>query len=259
VCNKIIDTDFKLKYMSTAGTNLLKITDIKKYYGKKFPPEFYPKSVRPKIREKLKAAMAGQTSLIEAPAITMEGNELWFHTTFVPVFDSKEQVDYVIATSVDITERLSAEQAGKLAEEQLKHRAGMERLIAQLSSNLLKRYFENIDVTIHEALSDIGTFSGVDRVYVFSLCDDTATMDNTHEWCAKGIEPQIDNLKDLPISIFPWWMDQLNHFKNIHIPRVSDLPKEANAEKEILQSQDIQSLIVVPMIVQSQLTGVYRF
>ncbi|MFQ6614525.1 MAG: PAS domain-containing protein, partial [Fidelibacterota bacterium] len=37
VCNKIIDSDFKLQYMSAAGINLLKIPDIKLYYGKKFP------------------------------------------------------------------------------------------------------------------------------------------------------------------------------------------------------------------------------
>ncbi|MFQ6678727.1 MAG: PAS domain S-box protein, partial [Fidelibacterota bacterium] len=158
----------------------------------------------------------------------------------------------VLNFSTDITNR-------KQAEEELKHRADMELLIANVSSNLVKRSFENIDSTITEALGEIGTFSGVDRAYVFRLHDDTATMENTHEWCAKGIEAQIDNLKDLPTSIFPWWMDQLNHFNIIHIPLVKDLPPEADAEKEILQSQDIQSLLVVPMIVQRKLTGFIGF
>jgi DNA-binding CsgD family transcriptional regulator len=54
-------------------------------------------------------------------------------------------------------------------------------------------------------------------------------------------------------------MDRLNAFENIHIPCVSDLPTEASAEKEILQSQDIQSLIVVPVISGGSLLGFMGF
>jgi GAF domain-containing protein len=84
-------------------------------------------------------------------------------------------------------------------------------------------------------------------------------MNNTHEWCAEGIEPQIENLQELSADMVPWWMDKLNRLENIHIPCVTDLPPEASAEKEILQTHDIQSLIVVPMVYGSSLLGFIGF
>jgi PAS domain S-box-containing protein len=54
VCNKIIDLDFKLRYMSAAGLKQLKIPDIKLYYGQTYPPEFYPESMRAPLIKSLK-------------------------------------------------------------------------------------------------------------------------------------------------------------------------------------------------------------
>ena len=83
---------------------------------------------------------------------------------------------------------------------------------------------------IEAALEKIGSFEGVDRCYVFLFREDTEVMDNTHEWCAGGVEPQKHNLKGLPSNVFPWWMERLKSFEEIHIPRVADLPEEAGVE-----------------------------
>ena len=69
-------------------------------------------------------------------------------------------------------------------------------------------------------------------------------MDNTHEWCASGINPEIENLQGLPLSIFPWWMQQLYNKKHIYIYDVSHMPREASAEKEILEAQSIRNNFV---------------
>ncbi|WP_456443749.1 hybrid sensor histidine kinase/response regulator, partial [Caldithrix abyssi] len=45
----------------------------------------------------------------------------------------------------------------------------------------------------------------------------------------------------------------------IHIPQVSALPEEASSEKEILEEQDIQSLIVVPLTEGENLIGFIGF
>jgi len=110
VCNKIIDLDCKLRYMSAAGLRQLKIPDIKPYYGQTYPPDFYPESMRAPLVKGLKLAMAGKISSVEAPVHDMEGNEVWYHTTFVPALDDDGRVKYVIGSSVDITERRRAEE-----------------------------------------------------------------------------------------------------------------------------------------------------
>lgn len=143
--------------------------------------------------------------------------------------------------------------------ETFEHRVKLERLVAAVSTHFIHLGTDEVDEGINHALRTIGEFAGVDRSYVFLLSDDGATGSNTHEWCAEGIEPQIKFLQNLPASSFPWWMEKLRGRENIHIPRVADLPVEASAEKEILQAQGIQSLVVVPMLSGGRLIGFLGF
>jgi len=107
VCNKIIDLDSRLLYMSQAGIDMLKIADIGKHYGTIYPPEFYDESVRAPLVEHLELAKSGKITDVECPLYSTEGDEVWLHTTFVPARNPDGEVEYVIATSVDITERRS--------------------------------------------------------------------------------------------------------------------------------------------------------
>ena len=80
-------------------------------------------------------------------------------------------------------------------------------------------------------------------------------MSNTFEWCAGDVSPQIDNLQNLPVDIFPWWMKKLKQGETIDVPRVCEMPAEAEAEKNILQEQGIQSILVTPIYTDNQLFG----
>lgn len=59
--------------------------------------------------------------------------------------------------------------------------------------------------------------------------------------------------------ITPWWMDKLHKFENVYIPYVDKLPEEASIEKGILQTQNIKSLLAVPMIYGKTLIGFLGF
>lgn len=109
VCNKIIDMDSRLLYMSSAGIKMLKIRDIQEHYGTIYPPEFYDESVRAPLVEHLERAKAGETTDVECPLYSTEGDKVWLHTTFVPARNAEGEVEYVIASSVDITTRKLAE------------------------------------------------------------------------------------------------------------------------------------------------------
>lgn len=143
-------------------------------------------------------------------------------------------------------------------ETELTYRLTFEDLIATLSTRFINCALTAIDEEITHALGTIGTFTHADRAYVFIFTADEF-MDNTHEWCAEEITPEIDNLQHLPVDIFPWWMTRLHARETIHVPRVTDLPSEADAEREILQAQAIQSVIVLPLIEEEQLIGFLGF
>ncbi len=120
-CTKIVDLDFNLLYMSSAGLNALKIEDTSTIYGKPYPFEFYPEQFRNDMNGNLeKVVETGEIIEQEASVVDVEGNTLWFHSTLVPVNDEKGQISYIIIVSLDVTKRKQAEES--LYQEGLRYR-----------------------------------------------------------------------------------------------------------------------------------------
>ena len=109
VCTKLLDLDLRLQFMSAAGQEMLCIADINPFYGRPYA-DVYAEPHRTRIIEHLERAKAGEVVSLEAPAYDLEGREGWYHTTFVPVSGDEGRVEYIISTSVDITERKQAEE-----------------------------------------------------------------------------------------------------------------------------------------------------
>lgn len=128
VCNKIIDLDSRLQYMSAAGIKRLKIPDIESFYGCAYPPDFFPESTRTLLIEHLERAKIGEISSVECPALDMEGGGVWYHTTFTPARDDDDRIKYIIVSSVDITERKHAEEEKNKLEEQLRRSQKLETI-----------------------------------------------------------------------------------------------------------------------------------
>ena len=139
----------------------------------------------------------------------------------------------------------------KVSNELIRRKLNLETSISYVSSVLVAPV--DIDVAIEKCLGNIGTLCGASRVYLFMIKDEV--MDNTHEWCSEGIEAQKENLRDLPVSMFLWWIDKLQKGEIIHVTDVSSMPLEAHNEKEILEMQDISSLIALPLYVSGTMSG----
>ena len=142
-------------------------------------------------------------------------------------------------------------------EKSLRRRLEFEKAVYDISSRFM--ILSDIDQEIQHSLADMGRLSGADRTYLFLFNKDGNLMRNTHEWCTVGVNPQIENLQDLRSDTFPWWMKKLENDEVIHIEDVSQLPREANAEKEILESQGIQSVLVIPVSIGDRLAGFIGF
>ncbi len=147
----------------------------------------------------------------------------------------------------------------KESETYLKKRLEFEHLIATISNSLINLAIAEIDPAINHILKIIGEHVRADRSYIFQFYDNNNLMDNTHEWCNEGISPEIDSLKELPTSIFPWWMENITNKKVINLADIALLPTEAAAEKEILENQGIKSIIVIPLVTESRAFGYIGF
>src|SRR5438552_6554556 len=131
----------------------------------------------------------------------------------------------------------------------------IHKLILQISTRLISLSSSEIDEGINDVLGMIGEFEEVDRSYFFQFDPDGITFHNTHEWCNAGIQPQIQNLKNLTVHDLPWVMEKLTRGETVHIPRIQDLPYEAVAEKKEFVREGIKSLINVPAIVAGRMIG----
>lgn len=147
----------------------------------------------------------------------------------------------IYAAARDITERKRAEE--------------FEMEMLRLTSNLTGITYPEIDGALDLLLARIGRFLSADRSYIFEFDASRILMNNTFEWCNEGIEPQIENLQEIPIELFPNWMTLLTTNETIFIPRVSDLSGDMESLKEALEPQGIQSLLVIPLIIENILIG----
>lgn len=113
----------------------------------------------------------------------------------------------------------------------------------------------SLDGAIDTTLSEIGGLVGADRAYLFLLREAGALMDNTHEWCATGVEPHRESLQALPSSSLPWWMARLEAGELVQIDDVSQMPPEAAAERALFEQQGIRALAVEPLRRDGRLVG----
>ncbi len=135
-------------------------------------------------------------------------------------------------------------------DEEVRYLRTLERAFSGIATSLIAVPIGELSQAITSGLGEIGHLSGMDRAYIFEFDQSCNSMSNTYEWCAPGIEAMQERLQRVPCSAFPWWMAQIREGRDIVISTSDDLPPEAIAEREMLASQGIRSLVVVPLSVR---------
>lgn len=129
-------------------------------------------------------------------------------------------------------------------------------MVANLSGEFAQASGVEIDLVINQALATIGRFYSADRSYLFLFSDDLSTASNTHEWCAAGVTPQINMLQQLKTAEFgDWFMLWKQGLPSI-ISDVAAYPADS-PEFQLLMSQGIQSLLMLPIRNKSRLFGMF--
>jgi len=168
-----------------------------------------------------------------------------------PVHGEDGEVVAVIGVGLDVTERKRKEEALRIA-------AALERAFTRVAIRLLREAGQTNDTDIDEALAEVGLALNLDRVYVFRHDLDARVTHNTHEWCAPGIEPQIEYLQNQPFDMFPDWLEAHQAGRSVLIPDVSQMQTDAPL-REVLEAQQIRSLLAIPMMHDGELRGFVGF
>ncbi len=143
--------------------------------------------------------------------------------------------------------------------EELTYRVEFENLIATMSTSFINLAPDEIDAGIDHALQAIGEFICADHGYAILLSENGTSIDNGHEWCAKGIDPQMAKFRGLELKDFPLLAERIGKSESFHIPSIAQLPLEVKADDGLLQLLGIQCLIVVPMVSGKAVIGLLGF
>lgn len=130
-----------------------------------------------------------------------------------------------------------------------------QALVSEISTDFISIKQINIDEKLDNMLHKLGSFFEVDRTYIFMINPQDNTMTYSHEWCNEGIEAEVEAIQNLPLDVFPWWMEQLGSNKLVSIEDVGKLPDEASTEKEQLTRQGVKSAIAIPIEEDGEMLG----
>lgn len=114
---------------------------------------------------------------------------------------------------------------------------------------------DEFDSCIIEVLNDILKLYKGGRVYIFEYDEIHQSHSCTYEVVADGVSEQKDELQHISIHDSEWWSSQILTGKPIVLDMLNQLPEEAKDEYDILFMQDIQSLMVTPLIAKDKVWG----
>lgn len=185
--------------------------------------------------------------------LEVHGVSNWYHGKMTSVFSEDNRQLGFMGDIRKITRMVELEEALVRKEKMLGAVAVATGLLLDNSSYIL---------AINQGLKLIGQATGVDRAYLFQNGYNPTTevhfCSQKFEWSAVGAIPQIDNpdLQEVPFDEIGPHVYKLKMGEPF-INTVSEL--EEGRIKELLQAQDILSILVLPIIVNGGFWGFIGF
>lgn len=113
------------------------------------------------------------------------------------------------------------------------------------------------DDEINEFISFFGKHTNSDRIYIFEDDIRNHTTNNTYEWCAEGIIPQIDELQNVDMEIIDWWYETFKNGKSVIISDLEEIKETHRLSYNILSKQNIHNLVVTPLYYKGEISGFF--
>lgn len=143
------------------------------------------------------------------------------------------------------------------AKKSLQKRYELENLINKISAKFVNAGYNQVDQVFKLSLKMLGEFEKADRAYIFLVHDDLREIENVYEWTANGIEPQIQYLKNLPVTDGNLSIEFLRKGEILVVPDVDLMPENFEIEKEIYRQQGIKSFVLIPIFSENKLIGFF--
>ncbi len=158
----------------------------------------------------------------------------------------------LLGSLLDATDRVRAE-------DELRARVDLNRVLVELSTSFINIPPEEIDNGIDRALAVMGKFIGADRGFVFRTSVDRQSVRITHEWRDDGVSSGMERFQSVRIADYPLLEHGLAGREAVHIASVKSLPNEHAAERKLLRGDGIRSIVAQPMVSRDRSIGFLGF
>lgn len=145
--------------------------------------------------------------------------------------------------------------ASKAAEELREQRGALQKLVAEISSRFISLPFGEMEEEIKNSLGALRKLFPIDYISLSLLDAEGTKIEHSYEGTplGTGISKPISSSFPLPLS--PWLKNKLMKSEIVNLPRIANLPQEAQVEKEAWQNQGCQSLLAIPLMLGDNLIG----
>jgi PAS domain S-box-containing protein len=183
---------------------------------------------------------------------TRGGAHLWGRVTTSLVHDERREPRFVVAVveNIDVQKR---------ADELFRHRDAVLAAVASCANRLL--HAPDWSDVIRDVLGTLVEAADVSRAYVFRRHggdNGELRVTRLHEWAAPGVSPEAENPQLVgrrPVGIEKEWMTDLEQNRIVQ-GHAGDADPVFRA---LLEEQQIESLILVPIFVQGEWWGYLGF
>ena len=180
-----------------------------------------------------------------------DGSRALIDTRKTPFFDENGEIIGIIGVGRDITE-------WDIAQRKLQLQSDLQNIIMKIATKYINVPVSEIENTINTSLGELASFVDADRCYIFEYCWDKNICVNTYEWNGNSIDPQIDKLQEVPLTLISDWIEAHQKGEYVLIEDITTLDSNSKLRK-FLDEQDIKSLITIPMMNNQSCIGFIGF
>lgn len=133
-----------------------------------------------------------------------------------------------------------------------------QNLLSCISYEFVSVNESNFNIKIYDLLKDIGFFIQVDGAYTILLNQESSSIDYKCEWI-KNNKEDLHNYNGYLEKIAPWQLEEICCDSIVEIPDIELNHEIEERKKNQLKSQDICSLITIPIKSNSKIVGYLGF
>lgn len=111
----------------------------------------------------------------------------------------------------------------------------------------------DFDCAANHILMLLGKVTEAQRSFIFIV--DGQNLHYKYEWSLNAQDQQIDIVKNVSLKLIPKWMEKLYRKEPVIIENSSNLSSDWAAEKELLELQNIKSVLVQGIWIEDKLWG----